>query len=415
MGVLASPTEAIVPRVVDAPAGAWVLTLTLAGYPLVAAVSGLTGVDNRALSILMRAFIVFLSLWTVLRHFRFEINRNLATFWVAWWVFWLLYVFRLWIDSFLGLPTLKVPPWEYALFAIGACLLPSLAVAMGETGQLIKRALPLTMVTVAISLMMNLYLVFFGSAEGGDPLERLIRLRLDTETLNPIALSQLGVTLLILVAWVAKESRGISLLSRGLLLGFAALGFAAAVAGGSRGPAVSLVITLAIFVLFRLRAFVSLGSAVIVVSLVVLAAIYSELMAETVLLTRMADQLFEDDIRTGLMVAAIDSFRQHPLVGSGIEPLWTYPHNLLVESFLVTGLFGGLGFVVVLLFALRQIPVIANSTPQHFWIALLLVQYAIAAMLTGSLYMSNVFWVLLALSAALGVSSKTNRRLEGAG
>ncbi len=415
MAVLASPTEAIVPRVVDAPAGAWVLTLTIAGYPLVAAVSGLTGVENRTLSILMRAFIVFLSLWTVLRYFRFEINRNLNTFWVAWWVFWLLYVFRLWIDSFLGLPTLKVPPWEYALFAIGACLLPALAVAMGDTQQLVKRALPLTMVTVAIALAMNLYLVFFGSAEGGDPLERLIRLRLDTETLNPIALSQLGVTLLILVAWVAKESRGISLLSRGLLLGFAALGFAAAVAGGSRGPAVSLIITLAIFVLFRLRTFISAGSALIVVSLTALAAVYSELMAETVLLTRMADELFKDDIRTGLMMEAIDAIRQHPFVGNGIEPLWTYPHNLLVESFLVTGVFGGMGFVVVLLFALRQIPVIANSNPQYFWIALLLTQYAIAAMLTGSLYMSNVFWVLLALSAALGVSSKTNRRIEGAG
>jgi hypothetical protein len=103
-----------------------------------------------------------------------------------------------------------------------------------------------------------------------------------------------------------------------------------------------------------------------------------------------------DAERSLLLSQAIHLIAANPLAGAGTEPLETYPHNILLESFLVVGIVSGLCFVFLLVKASIDALVILRVDRDRFWISLLFIQYSAGAMVSGSLYFSNIFWVLMA-------------------
>jgi O-antigen ligase len=125
-----------------------------------------------------------------------------------------------------------------------------------------------------------------------------------------------------------------------------------------------------------------------------------------VFLERLTNSAFVDSERSRLMSQAIALILENPLAGGGTEPLDNYPHNLWLESFLAVGIFSGLCFTFLLLNALINAVQILRLDRNRAWISLLFFQYAIGAMVSGSLYASNTFWVLMAavVSQTAGLS-----------
>jgi O-antigen ligase len=95
-----------------------------------------------------------------------------------------------------------------------------------------------------------------------------------------------------------------------------------------------------------------------------------------------------------MAIGAWRQFLDQPLLGSHALELgsYTYPHNVLLESLMATGV---LGFALLLgsmgpatLAALR----IIRAESQFMWIALIYLQYVVHCMVSGSLYLEASFW-----------------------
>jgi len=83
------------------------------------------------------------------------------------------------------------------------------------------------------------------------------------------------------------------------------------------------------------------------------------------------------------------------LIGYGLElPGLGYPHNLVVEAFLSTGIIGGTLFLIMFIRCfIKSIKILINNNTWG-WLGLLYIQYAVQSFASGSLYTSNVFWHL---------------------
>jgi hypothetical protein len=83
------------------------------------------------------------------------------------------------------------------------------------------------------------------------------------------------------------------------------------------------------------------------------------------------------------------------LIGSRLElPRFGYPHNLLIEAVLSTGIIGGTLFLIMFIGCfIKSIKILINNNPWG-WLGLLYIQYAVQSLASGSLYTSNVFWHL---------------------
>ncbi len=122
------------------------------------------------------------------------------------------------------------------------------------------------------------------------------------------------------------------------------------------------------------------------------------------LLTRFTD--ITDDAssleRWEMLSGGFIQFLQEPFFGSFLEEkIWKeYPHNLVVEAFMATGIIGGTIFVLFYAFALRAAFKLLFVTGFSF-ISLSVLSVVILSMFSGGLSFSSDFWVVSA--AGLGL------------
>lgn len=72
-----------------------------------------------------------------------------------------------------------------------------------------------------------------------------------------------------------------------------------------------------------------------------------------------------------------------------------------------TGVVGGLALTLLVAVALVVALRLLWRAPEHGWVSLLFLQYALAAMLSSALYMSTTMWTYLGAVLALGWSVRT--------
>jgi len=117
------------------------------------------------------------------------------------------------------------------------------------------------------------------------------------------------------------------------------------------------------------------------------------------------------EIRMQIYRAAIDQFTASPILGDGVEvrTFAYYPHNLILEAFMTTGIVGGMLFIMALLLALHRVWRLFKVRSDKIWLGLIVVQYAVATQLSGAIYLSNGFWVLLAGVLSIAPTSEKNQ------
>jgi hypothetical protein len=116
-----------------------------------------------------------------------------------------------------------------------------------------------------------------------------------------------------------------------------------------------------------------------------------------------------DTERLGLWAGAWEQFIEHPILGSGLEEktFRFYPHNMVLESLMATGVLGGALFIGIflngLIAALRSM-----RWPGAGWIGLILVAQTANAVYTGSVWGSQVYWHFLIATLALAAVMRVN-------
>ena len=101
--------------------------------------------------------------------------------------------------------------------------------------------------------------------------------------------------------------------------------------------------------------------------------------------------------RFDLWQGAWEDFVENPLTGRAFDGRYgTYPHNLLLESFMATGIVGGLSFLWILLNGVQAAWQLIRHSTEHAWLGFLFFQMTVYAMFSGALWSHFGFWYILA-------------------
>jgi O-antigen ligase len=108
-------------------------------------------------------------------------------------------------------------------------------------------------------------------------------------------------------------------------------------------------------------------------------------------------------IREILYHDAWQQYLNHPIVGSSFveENSRLYPHNIVIESFMATGTFGGSCFVLLILISLWRSFKLIKRAPEMAWVPICYMQYLLGAMFSGGIYANVLLWGMLGI--VLGV------------
>lgn len=356
-----------------------VLGLAMFGYPLVGNLVSLLGIDSRVLSIPFRVLVIVMSLWLLVscRHMRLTNSR------IALLLIWLAYTIRIAYDMTVA----GIEGADYALqFFLAGCVLPALAVFTADEFQqdrFAKFAFSLTVAGCAATVLGSL-LGRFGEVDLTATTGRL-----STVALNPISLGHLAVSCIIagLVIW--KRTRGANRVA--VFLGMV-LALCCLVMTGSKGPALALIVCLAIWAVSKGAIWKLMLFGLPTLLLVVFAPV-------SPLAERFAG-LGDDESTLDRLVILRDSVGQiadSPLFGSAFVELNSglYPHNLFLDGALAFGI--PLTIVFAVLVGIGAIRSLRCLRTGNELLGLLFLQSLIGGMLSGAMFAATSFWCLLGL------------------
>lgn len=386
------------------------------GFPVLATTTAVAGIDNTIPSIVIRSvglvaamiLVVNLPLETSIR---FTMLPMLLT------MFWAVYFARLFHDTYFFCDALEFNSSRYWIFALGASFIPmmSLVTYRGKVNL--------------DSLLKCLFLVCFIFLPIAFALSSTIRIsgagvafstgRSELPSLNPISFGHFSGVLLIISYWALRMRglSGISLLF--LLIGFV-IGIYGLLASGSRGPLVAVLVTLIIFESTRKSAVPLLLGAMLLVMLLATiiglivvvigdeflllfpnidAALGINLLSRFATLFQLSDA--SSSARVQLFFISFDQFLDHPFIGDFIEVRgptdYPYPHNIVLEALIATGLLGTIPLIIALVLAFKASLFVIRNTPSYGWVSLLFLQQLVAVQFSGNIYGSSTFWVALGL------------------
>ena len=372
------------------------LALSLAGYPLVAALTSLLDVENRSAALVFRLALFFFSAAVIFAGLARRVHFFRSPAWTLLAVFWIVYITRLWLDTLINLVPLSRDPIEYWIWAIGGCLIPMVALMARPDATTSRNALVATYLIAASAATLVLVAIWVDIGTG---ISRIVESgRLELSALNPISVGHLGGSLALITTYriLRVENQRISVLTRATYALFAVVGILLLIASGSRGALAGTIVAILAFAAARIRSRVNLLAVVFIISLVAfgfLAATYAEDKFGLVTVSRLVGGINpESDVATSgrlqLIGAAWSQFLDSPILGSGVEVSGEldYPHNVVIESFMATGVLGGTAFTLLVLYAVRTSWRQLRSVSQQGWIAILCIQYIVGAQFSGSLW-----------------------------
>ncbi len=240
--------------------------------------------------------------------------------------------------------------------------------------------------------------------------------RLSTDVINPISVGNAGVSMFIigLTQWPESARLAWSRTRNAARALLAVSGIVLCVLSASKGPLLGLFLSLMVIFglrvikLPRWRQYLELGLAAAVLG--VFASI-TVVLANSGVLTiydRLSDLGADESTQLHMQAwrGAIGQFDVSPIFGSSVIELSTrfYPHNVVLEVMIATGVVGLLLFLFLLLLSVVASVSILKRLPEYCWIALLFWQQFIGAMVAGSIYLDSSLWV--AMLMVMGIAQR---------
>ena len=131
----------------------------------------------------------------------------------------------------------------------------------------------------------------------------------------------------------------------------------------------------------------------------------------------------EEGGRNSLLSYGVNEFLESPIIGNHfliqtVTAMGTYPHNLIIESFMALGIIGGGILVIWIIGGVKTAyKSFGEIREDGEWITLLFLQHLIFGMVSGNLYSSDGFWIYSVLvmigfnSKKLQIDNDNNNRL----
>lgn len=389
----------------------------MVGFPFLAVAANSLGLSSTLFSIIFRGLTASIAMLIILRT---SARRSWGI--TVFLFFWAVYFCRVSVESLLNPTDLYHPVSFYWIWGVGVCFLPALCALSYRHADEVKnlqKHLGIIGVLACFLLLVN------GSTSmmfaNGDIVDIE---RLNSTSLNPISAGHLGVTTaLVGICSVLIGSK--SRLSAAFWVLVIGIGVSLALMANSRGPIVAFMACMAFIFLAKAHR----KRTYIISALFLIFAIYfsfSKSGVDTLNLSAVANRFgasvsAEDASSTGRLLAykgAVSQFLESPIIGDALEEKSTgfYPHNIILEAFMATGLVGGIPFVVMLFAVARRAHWHIKVNSQYSWAAILVVQYIVGAMFSGAIYNVGTMWILIGIMLSPSLSrkkSKKNRVMHG--
>lgn len=381
---------------------------SMVGFPLVASTLNAVGLPSTEIVIVARMIVLAVCLVMIAAGLASRRSPHNAAF-VLFLVFFAAYMVRMAYDTAYVPHLLGRPGYIYWAFGVGTCFAPALAIALfARDLDIIRLYRPLMLLSAVILLLaITVGDTMVESVASGDTYDTG---RLALEALNPISLGHVGASVVILIYWrVRMLGDGIGSVLLSLPLGL--LGSYVLFATGSRGPLVALVLAIVFFEAVkggRAAIFLALVAAPFLATLTI-DVDQVEAALGTNLFSRLDTAYAGSDAssigRLAQLSSAWDMFLDAPLFGAALEDpaFGIYPHNIFVEAFMATGVFGGTMLIVLLGMSGWLAFRISRSNTTLSIYGALFVQYLIAAQFSGAIWSSSTLWVLVGCVAGLAV------------
>ena len=410
-------------RNIQGLAAEWSLILVVLCYPIVASTTILIGLPNRPVAILYRAIYLMLALLVIhieVVSWRSAVRRySIYIFMVA--LFWLAYLCRMCYDLlYLEAESPLLNRTGFMFFfqygILGSCI-PALGIAMGIKSINFQRLFK-WMRIVSAPLIFMLFLVIY--KQYGLSLEVFIeRIALgeeDEKTISPIIMSRHGGIVCVLALYHMYLTR-IGMYDVLLFV----LGFATLILGASRGPMIAVCLVFILMTVFfikqRFKALKTWRN-LSIFSLIIIGLLmrYFSVLVERVNLLHRVELSVEQgqgmSERENVWRTSWQQFLDSPIYGEHIVERYYgfYPHNVILEILMATGLIGFMILLPVFWKVLYNIFVIVD--PYKRVLLYLFILLFVFVFFSSAIITMPHFWVVLSLVAAMNSSAKSERTVS---
>jgi hypothetical protein len=228
--------------------------------------------------------------------------------------------------------------------------------------------------------------------------------RLSSEALNPISLGTLSGTLIVVSTYVILRNKA---RADGVFIQFFSfasipLGSYFLFAAASRGPIIATAVCLILIFVSSGKKILYVGVPVVIGGFTLITDVILPLLqgkGGSSLGRLMTTNDASADGRRDTFSMSYKLFSEswhNTFFGYGVElPKYGYPHNIIIESFLSTGVIGGCLFsLICFVVIMRSVDLVLSQDPWG-WVGLLNIHNFIICLVSGSLYGSYAFWYLL--------------------
>lgn len=395
------------------------VSLSIVGFPLVSVVPAALAIPSRPISIGFRLVMLGLALGLLSRLLVGSAILASRTALACVGAFMLMLLLRIvWEASVRTFP-LDLPWGEIIAFAALVSLLPALAllqVTKEPTMQLALRQIELLGAAALIALAV------LGARLLGQP-EAMTRLA--TDVLNPSSIGYLALTVFLVTVYRLMSLRPVRFAGAAARVLLAAVALLVMVATASKGPVLAALLVGVMAAFGRVSRGHDLGRVLVIFIVLCIVGVLLWTAARVIedvtslqTVSRFAGVLTDPSTSDRALLArsAFEQFANSPLIGSDLveRSLRAYPHNVMLEALLTTGIIGFIPFLGLNLLAFRAAWRLVAERPALAWVGLLHVQYQVAALLAGSLIYGSVSWAMLMLPIAAEQIGKTADRMRSA-
>lgn len=371
----------------------------LIGYPIVSAISVLMNLDNQAVSIAYRGtYLLFVCIYILL-----GIKSNKYWYkgyiWYLMILFWMIYLWRI-----IEYGTFDEQGDKILFFAIGASLIPSIAFMRSFREESLNQVEKWTFISLYLTVIFYGYVLLFSGRFDIFEIGRA-----SVEYLNPISLGNLGACLALLGIYRAFLNQKDNRTWNYKIVSYSAicLGLLTVFSSASRSPLLGFMITAILGMVLRnqqykgMRFLIKMIGLILFWSIIIFVGAYIIIYLQDIYNFHMMSRILiffdnaqQDQSTAEHLIAwkgAFNQFLDNPLFGDYLveRSLGFYPHNVLLESYMSTGLVGGLSFTVWFLSTAISITKLLKSRHSYSWIALLATQFLIGGLFSGAIWSNS--------------------------
>ncbi len=380
------------------------LTLIFFGYYLLSFILYFSKIeDSNFISAPFRLFVMGIALLFFVYYILIQKECVFNPLYFVYYLFWVVYITRLIHDCILDPPTAPYTVSDYIFYGIGVSFIsaqPGLVILNNERLKVVYRYFFFALATVCLAgFANNIYSLQIPTVYRytGNPY------------LNPLQFSLCSASLAIMCIFLLIAKNPFLKVPQIILYILILICILNMTMAYSRSPIIGFLLCVFIQIYYSLKN----GKGKKIVNLFVLIALIliGYIIPNKDTIFRFATVKIAMNLGIGKTKTHIDAsneqrkdeydlaskaIKANPIFGDYVEVRKThsYPHNLIIEAFLATGIIGGFLFLIIYFGSFYQSVVLLGNESTNL-MACLFIQYFVFSFFSGAIWSSNVYWCLV--------------------